>query len=66
MITKPANILILLDVNKILSNHILASCVSVSMMPDKLLMEHIMLLAILSSHVGIDVGKFSFTCSKTS
>ncbi|RMX50702.1 hypothetical protein pdam_00013216 [Pocillopora damicornis] len=46
------------DINKILSNLILASCVSASMMPDKLLMEHIMLLAILSSHVGIDVAAF--------
>jgi len=29
-------------------------------MPEKLLMEHVMLLAILSSHIGTEVGKFVF------
>ena len=47
--------------NKILSNLILGSCVSTSLMPEKLLMEHTMLLAILSSHIGSEVGKY--TCS---
>ena len=46
------------DINKILSNLILESCVSTSLMPEKLLMEHAMLLAILSSHIGTEVGKF--------
>lgn len=41
--------------NRILSDLILGSCVSVSLMPDKLLMEHVMLLAILTSHIGIEV-----------
>lgn len=27
-------------------------------MPEKLLMEHVMLLTILSSHIGTEVGKF--------
>lgn len=43
--------------NRILSDLILGSCVSVSLMPDKLLMEHVMLLAILTSHIGIEVGE---------
>lgn len=45
------------DMNKILTDIILDSCVSVSLMPDKLLMEHIMLLAILASHIGMEVGE---------
>jgi len=32
--------------------------VSTSLMPEKLLMEHVMLLTILSSHIGTEVGKF--------
>ena len=43
--------------NKILSDLILSSCVSISVMPDKLLMEHIMLLAVLTSHIGTEVGE---------
>ena len=43
--------------NKILSDLILGSCVSISLMPDKLLMEHIMLLAILTCHIGTEVGE---------
>ena len=43
--------------NKILTDLTLDSCIAVSLMPDKLLMEHVMLLAILSSHVGIEVGE---------
>ncbi|CAH3015813.1 unnamed protein product [Porites evermanni] len=46
------------DMNKILSELILGSCVSISLMPDKLLMEHVMLLAILTSHIGTEVGAF--------
>ncbi|XP_020612476.1 nucleolar MIF4G domain-containing protein 1-like isoform X2 [Orbicella faveolata] len=46
------------DMNKILSNLILGSCVSTSLMPEKLLMEHVMLLAILSSHIGTEVAAF--------
>ncbi|KAJ7381291.1 Nucleolar MIF4G domain-containing protein 1 [Desmophyllum pertusum] len=46
------------DINKILSNLILTSCVSVSLMPEKLLMEHTMVLAILSSHIGTEVAAF--------
>lgn len=43
--------------NKILTDLIMDLCVSVSLMPDKLLMEHVMLLAILTSHVGVEVGE---------
>ena len=43
--------------NKILTDIILDSCVSVSLMPDKLLMEHIMLLTILASRIGMEVGE---------
>ncbi|XP_029206325.1 nucleolar MIF4G domain-containing protein 1-like isoform X2 [Acropora millepora] len=46
------------DMNKILTDIILDSCVSVSLMPDKLLMEHIMLLTILASRIGMEVGAF--------
>ena len=45
------------DMNRILSDVILDSCVTVSLMPDKLLMENVLLVAILSSHIGIEVGK---------
>lgn len=45
------------DMNKILTDIILDSCVSVSLMPDKLLMEHIMLLTILASRIGMEVGE---------
>lgn len=45
------------DMNKVLTDIILDSCVSVSLMPDKLLMEHIMLLAILASRIGMEVGE---------
>lgn len=51
------------DINRILSNLIQESCVSTSLMPEKLLMEHAMLLAILSSHTGSEVGKFVFISS---
>ena len=47
------------DMNKILSELILGSCVSISLMPDKLLMEHVMLLAILTSHIGTEVGEWN-------
>lgn len=43
--------------NKILTDLIMDLRVSVSLMPDKLLMEHVMLLAILTSHVGVEVGE---------
>ncbi|XP_068762355.1 nucleolar MIF4G domain-containing protein 1-like [Montipora capricornis] len=46
------------DMNKILTDLILDSCVSISLMPDKLLMEHVMLLTILTIHIGIEVGAF--------
>ena len=47
------------DMNRILSELILGSCVSISLMPDKLLMEHVMLLAILTSHIGTEVGEWN-------
>ena len=49
------------DMNEILTDLIMDLCVSVSLMPDKLLMEHVMLLAILTSHVGVEVGESNTT-----
>ena len=43
--------------NKILFELILDACVSTSACPDKLIMEHVMLLSILHNHVGTEVGK---------
>ena len=48
--------------NEVLCELILDSCVSVSLMPDKLLMEHVMVLAILHSHVGMEVGEYLCVC----
>ena len=49
---------LLLDLNEILSKLLMDACISPSLMPEGLLREHMMLVAILNSHVGCEVGKY--------
>ncbi|XP_056290344.1 nucleolar MIF4G domain-containing protein 1 [Pseudoliparis swirei] len=44
------------DMNDTLTEVLLAACVTPSLMPDRLLMEHILLVSILHHAVGIEVG----------
>ncbi|KAG5268232.1 hypothetical protein AALO_G00209770 [Alosa alosa] len=44
------------DMNDTLTDILLAACVSPSLMPDRLLMEHILLVSVLHYTVGLEVG----------
>ncbi|KAF3703673.1 Nucleolar MIF4G domain-containing protein 1 SGD1 -like protein [Channa argus] len=44
------------DMNDTLTDVLLAACVTPSLMPDRLLMEHILLMSILHHAVGLEVG----------
>jgi hypothetical protein len=42
-----------------LSGLLMEACISSSLMPEGLLREHIMLIAVLHSRIGSEVGKYS-------
>ncbi|XP_044281032.1 nucleolar MIF4G domain-containing protein 1 isoform X1 [Varanus komodoensis] len=44
------------DMNETLTNSIISACVAASVMPSKLVMEHVLLVSILHRRVGIEVG----------
>ncbi|XP_061121257.1 nucleolar MIF4G domain-containing protein 1 [Syngnathus typhle] len=44
------------DMNETLTEVLLAACVTPALMPDRLLMEHVLLLSILHHTVGLEVG----------
>ncbi|XP_010883795.2 nucleolar MIF4G domain-containing protein 1 [Esox lucius] len=44
------------DMNDTLSEILLAACVTPALMPDRLLMEHVLLVSILHHSVGLEVG----------
>ncbi|XP_030636388.1 nucleolar MIF4G domain-containing protein 1 [Chanos chanos] len=44
------------DMNDTLTDVLLAACVTSSLMPDRLLMEHILLVSVLHHTVGLEVG----------
>uniref|UniRef100_V9KM10 Nucleolar MIF4G domain-containing protein 1 n=1 Tax=Callorhinchus milii TaxID=7868 RepID=V9KM10_CALMI len=44
------------DMNDTLTDLLLAACVTPALMPDRLLMEHVLLVSILHHNVGIEVG----------
>ncbi|CAL9698103.1 unnamed protein product [Knipowitschia caucasica] len=44
------------DMNDTLTEVLLAACVTPSLMPDRLLMEHVLLLSVLHHAVGLEVG----------
>ncbi|XP_037135342.1 nucleolar MIF4G domain-containing protein 1 isoform X1 [Syngnathus acus] len=44
------------DMNETLTEVLLAACVAPALMPDRLLMEHVLLLSILHHTVGLEVG----------
>ncbi|XP_034428033.1 nucleolar MIF4G domain-containing protein 1 [Hippoglossus hippoglossus] len=44
------------DMNDTLTEVLLAACVTPALMPDRLLMEHVMLVSVLHNAVGIEVG----------
>ncbi|KAL6491190.1 hypothetical protein MHYP_G00015350 [Metynnis hypsauchen] len=44
------------DMNDTLTDLLLAACVTPALMPDRLLMEHILLLSVLHHTVGLEVG----------
>ncbi|XP_072307053.1 nucleolar MIF4G domain-containing protein 1 [Eucyclogobius newberryi] len=44
------------DMNDTLTEVLLAACVTSSLMPDRLLMEHVLLISILHHSVGLEVG----------
>ncbi|KAM4606748.1 nucleolar MIF4G domain-containing protein 1 [Polymixia lowei] len=44
------------DMNDTLTEVLLAACVTPALMPDRLLMEHVMLISILHHSVGLEVG----------
>ncbi|CAB1418601.1 unnamed protein product [Pleuronectes platessa] len=44
------------DMNDTLTEVLLAACVTPALMPDRLLMEHVMLVSVLHNSVGIEVG----------
>ncbi|CAB3981888.1 Nucleolar MIF4G domain-containing 1 [Paramuricea clavata] len=46
------------DLNEILSDLLMEACISSSLMPEGLLREHIMLIAVLHSLIGSEVGAF--------
>lgn len=43
------------DMNDTLTEVVLAACVSPALMPDRLLMEHVLLVSILHHAVGLEV-----------
>lgn len=43
------------DMNDILTELLLAACVTPALMPDRLLMEHVLLLSVLHHAVGLEV-----------
>lgn len=47
-----------LDLNEILSDLLMEACISSSLMPEGLLREHTMLIAVLNSRVGSEIGKY--------
>lgn len=47
------------DMNETLTNLLLDSLVTRVLTPERLLMEHVMLVAILHANVGTEVGKLS-------
>ncbi|EDO37397.1 predicted protein, partial [Nematostella vectensis] len=46
------------DMNELLTDLISGSCITPSLMPSKLLMEHCLLISILNSNIGMEVGAF--------
>ncbi|KAG8573426.1 hypothetical protein GDO81_012402 [Engystomops pustulosus] len=44
------------DMNDTLSNVVLSACITAALMPDRLMMEHVLLISILHHSVGIEVG----------
>ncbi|XP_070784374.1 nucleolar MIF4G domain-containing protein 1 [Enoplosus armatus] len=44
------------DMNDILTEVLLAACVTPTLMPDRLLMEHVLLVSVLHHAVGLEVG----------
>ncbi|XP_048376309.1 nucleolar MIF4G domain-containing protein 1 [Stegostoma tigrinum] len=44
------------DMNDVLTDVILAACVTSTLMPNRLMMEHVLLISILHHNVGIEVG----------
>ncbi|XP_026884060.2 nucleolar MIF4G domain-containing protein 1 [Electrophorus electricus] len=44
------------DMNDVLTEVLLAACVTPSLMPDRLLMEHMLLLSVIHHTVGLEVG----------
>ena len=42
----------------IISDLLMEACISPSLMPEGLLREHIMLIAVLNSLIGSEVGKY--------
>ncbi|XP_038654310.1 nucleolar MIF4G domain-containing protein 1 isoform X2 [Scyliorhinus canicula] len=44
------------DMNDTLTDVLLAACVTPALMPDRLMMEHVLLISILHHNVGIEVG----------
>ncbi|XP_020367723.2 nucleolar MIF4G domain-containing protein 1 isoform X1 [Rhincodon typus] len=44
------------DMNDVLTDVILAACVTSALMPNRLMMEHVLLISILHHNVGIEVG----------
>lgn len=44
------------DMNDTLTEVLLAACVTTALMPDRLLMEHVLLLSVLHHAVGLEVG----------
>lgn len=44
------------DMNDTLTEVLLAACVTPALMPDRLLMEHVLLISILHYSVGIEVN----------
>jgi hypothetical protein len=54
-----------LDLNEIISDLLMEACVSSALMQEGLLREHIMLIAVLNSLIGSEVGKYSFIVYST-
>ncbi|MEQ2208495.1 hypothetical protein XENOCAPTIV_003064, partial [Xenoophorus captivus] len=47
------------DMNDTLTDVLLAACVTPTLMPDRLLMEHVLLVSVLHHAVGLEVRAFS-------
>lgn len=50
------------DMNELLTQLIMDSCIGLILTGERLVMEHVMLLAILNTNIGNEVGKVFSSC----